>query len=133
MLGFSNKALSGLLIALLFLPACGGSSSTSSPTITGIFLQSQPINQTAYSGQVAPQNQVSFTAYYLYSDLSVGKTPVAGVQWTGDGANWVSLAGNIATCLQPAPVILFPAFSTVSASAQVNGTVFKGDSGLYCF
>jgi len=102
------------------------------PTVTGITVQTQPPNGTAYSGQAPPQNQVSFTAYYTYSDASIGATPIANVQWTGDGANWVLLQGNVATCIQPAPVVILPFFSTVTATTQVNGKVFTGNSGLYC-
>ena len=101
-------------------------------TVTGITVQTQPSNGTAYSGLAPPQNQVSFTAYYIYSDASIGTTPIANVQWTGDGANWVLLQGNIATCTQPAPVVIFPFFSTVTASAQLNGKPLTGNSGLYC-
>jgi hypothetical protein len=123
----SNERLSVLLIALLLLPGCGGGS-TPAPAITGITVQAQPSNQTAYSGQAAPQNQVSFTAYDTYSDLSISKTPITNVQWTGDGANWVSLNGNMATCTQSGGIL----FSTVTATAQVNGNTYTASSGLYC-
>ena len=128
---FSDKGLSVLLFALLLLDGCGAGP-MAAPTVTGVTVQTQPSNGTAYSGMAAPQNQVSFTAYYVYSDGNVGTTPIANVQWTGDGAYWVSLQGSVATCTQPSPIVILPVFSTVTASAQVNGTAFKGNSGLYC-
>src|SRR5258708_20681364 len=101
-------------------------------TIPGITGLTQPSDGPAYSGLVSPKNQVVFTAYYTYSDSSAGSTPIANVQWTGDGSYWVALQGNTATCVQPAPVVVLPAFSTVTASVQASGTVFKANSGLYC-
>ena len=64
--------------------------------------------------------------------LTIGKTPVANVQWTGDGAAWVFLQGNVATCTQPAPVIILPVFSTATATVKVSGNTYLGNSGLYC-
>src|SRR5438270_2474306 len=111
-----------LLIAstMLMFSGCGGGGATPGLTITGINVQAQPSNQTADHGLAAPQDQVAFTAYYTYSGLSTGTSPVANIQWTGDGASWISLQGNTATCLQAAPVIVLPAFSTVTATATVN-------------
>jgi hypothetical protein len=120
-----------LLIISTPLSGCGGGKMPS-PTITGISVQAQPSNQTAYASLASPQNQVSFNAYFTYSDLSVGTTPIANVQWTGDGANWVTLRGNVATCTQPAPVVVLPAFSTVNATAPANGSSYTSSSGLYC-
>ena len=104
----------------------------SSPTPIGMFVKPTPANQTAYSALPAPQNQVSFAAYLNYSDGSVSSTPLNGVHWV-DTDGWVSLQGNIATCTQPAPVVLLSFFSTVTASTQVNGKTYNANSGLYCY
>ena len=103
--------------------------STRNPT--GIIVQSTPANQTAYSGQPHPQDQVSFAASIEYSDGSVSG-PIGGVQWS-NGDSWVSMQGNVATCTQAAPVlILGPILSVVTATAQVNGKTYTASSGLYC-
>ena len=128
-------SIARLLLALAMLmvsSGCGGGGPTSGLTVTGIKVQAQPSNQTADHGLAAPQDQVAFTAHYTYSDLSTGTSPVANVQWTGDGASWISLQGNTATCLQAAPVIVLPAFSAVTATATVNGKTHTDSSGLYC-
>ena len=91
-----------------------------------------PSNQTAYSGQPAPQNQVSFAAYYLYSDGTQSNTTVPGVQWS-DIDNWVALSANVATCEGPAPFFLGPQLSSVTATIQVNGKTYSDSSGIYCF
>jgi hypothetical protein len=113
------------------LAGCGGGKMPN-PTAIGILVQATPSNQTAYSGQAPPQNQVSFTAVAEYSDGSLGSNPLSGVQWS-NGDSWVSLQGNVATCTQPAPVVILPFFSAVSATAQVNGKTYTGNSGLCCF
>jgi hypothetical protein len=119
-----------LVIAAVELSGCGGKAS--SPTITGIFVKPTPSNETAYSGQPAPQNQVSFAAYYLYSDGTQSNTTVGGVQWS-DSDTWVSLSTNVATCTRPAPFVLGPQLSSVTATVQVNGTTYTDSSGIYCF
>jgi hypothetical protein len=120
-----------LLTVSLFLGGCGGGSMPA-PTPVGIFVQSTPANQTAYAGLAPPQNQVSFAAFITYSDGSVGSTPIGGLQWA-DSDSWVSLSRNVATCTQPAPVlILGPVLSTVTATAQVSGEPYPASSGLYC-
>jgi hypothetical protein len=119
------------LLSLANLAGCGGGS-MSARTPVGILVQATPNNQTAYSGQAPPQNQVSFAAYVNYSDGSVGSTPLSGAQWA-DTDNWVSLQGSVATCTQPAPVVILPFFSTITATAQVNGKTYTSNSGLYCF
>jgi hypothetical protein len=118
---------------LVFLAraGCGGGSMTSRTPI-GIIVQATPSDQAAYSGQMPPQNQVSFAAYINYPDGSLGSTPISGVQWS-KGDSWVSLQGSVAPCTQPAPVVIFPFFSTVTATAQVNGKTRTGNFGLYCF
>jgi hypothetical protein len=118
-------------LALMSLAACGGGSMP--PKVAnGIFLQSTPANQIAYAAQAPPQNQVSFTAVISYSDGSIGSAPITGAQWS-DTDSWVSMQGNVATCLQPAPVlILGNVLSTVTATAQVNGNSYTASSGLYC-
>ena len=124
MSGVSSKTLSGLLIALLLvLPSCGGSSSTSAPTVTGILVQPHRLLRRTKS----LSSHTTFIPTSAWERLRWRTSSGPAM-----GRNWVSLKGDIATCLQPAPVIVFPAFSTVTASAQVNGTVFKGNSGLYC-
>jgi len=61
--------------------------STRNPT--GIIVQSTPANQTAYSGQPHPQDQVSFAASIEYSDGSVSG-PIGGVQWSnGDSCGFL--------------------------------------------
>ena len=100
-------------------------------TPTGISVQATPANQTAYSGQLPPKNQVSFAAYISYSDGTLSSTPISGAKWS-DGDNWVSLQGSVATCTQPAPVVILPFFSVVTATAQVSGTTYNATSGLYC-
>jgi len=122
---------SATLVFLAALVGCGGGSMTAR-TPVGIVVQTTPSNQTAYSGQTPPQNQVSFAAYVNYSDGSLGSTPLSGVLWT-DQDSWVSLQGSVATCTQPAPVLVLPAFSRVTATAQVNGKTYTDNSGLYCF
>ena len=120
-----------LLTVSLFLGGCGGGSMPA-PTPVGIFVQSTPANQTAYAAMAPPQNQVSFAAFITYSDGSVGSTPISGVQWANSDL-WVSLSRNVATCTQPAPVlILGTVFSTVTATAQVSGKTYSDSSGLYC-
>jgi len=120
-----------LLTVSLFLAGCGGGSMPA-PTPVGIFVQSTPANQTAYAGLAPPQNQVSFAAFITYSDGSVGSIPISGAQWV-NGDSWVSLSRNVATCTQPAPVlILGTVFSKVTATAQVSGNTFTDSSGLYC-
>jgi hypothetical protein len=118
------------LVFLAALAGCGGGSMTSR-TATGITVQATPNNQTAYSGQMPPQNQVSFATYVNYSDGSVGSTPVSGVQWS-DTDSWISLQGSVVTCTPPAPVVVLPFFSTVTATMQVSGKTYTGTSGLYC-
>ncbi len=128
---FLNKGFGFLLAGLLFLAGCGGGSMPA-PTVTGIVAQSQPSDGNAYSGMAPPKNQVSFSAFITYSDGSLSHSPLNGVQWS-DGDNWVSLSGNVATCTQPAPVlILGPLFSPVTATVQVNGKSYTASSGLYC-
>jgi hypothetical protein len=118
--------------AQVLLAGCGGGRMPS-PTPIGIIVQATPANQTAYSEMPPPQNQVSFVAYISYSDASFSSTPLTGLQWSNNDS-WVSLQGNVATCTQPAPVlILGTVFSTVTATAKVNGTTFTDGSGLYCF
>ncbi len=120
-----------ILTGLLLLPGCGGGSMPA-PTVTGMVAQSQPSNAIASSAMASPKNRVSFSALLTYSDGSVSASPLSGVQWS-DGDPWVSLSGNVATCTQPAPVlILGPEFSTVTATAQVNGKSYTVTSGLYC-
>jgi len=120
-----------LLSVSLFLGGCSGGSMPA-PTLVGIIVQATPANQTAYSAMAPPQNQVSFAAFSTYSDGSVSSTPISGVQWA-DSDSWVSLSRNVATCTQPAPVlILGTVFSTVTATAQVSGKTYSDSSGLYC-
>ena len=119
-----------LVPGVLALNGCGGGQMPA-PTVTGIFVKATPANQTAYSSQTAPQNQVSFAAYLSYSDGSLSSTPLSGVQWS-DPDSWVSLSGNIATCTQPAPLPGLQ-LSKMTATAQVNGSTYTdSSSGLYC-
>ena len=122
-----------VLVALLLISAlsgCGGGKMPA-PTVTGIFVRATPTNQTAYSSQAAPQNQVSFAAYLSYSDGSISSTSVSGTVWSDTDYSWVSLTGNVATCTQPAPLPGLQ-LSMVTATAQVNGSTYTGASGLYC-
>jgi hypothetical protein len=100
------------------------------PTVTGIAVQ--PSVASAYSADAPPKNQVSFAAYIAYSDGSQGPSPLSNVTWTFDFASWVSLKGNTATCLQPAPVVIFPFVSNITAKAQVNGTPYTVNAALTC-
>ena len=100
------------------------------PTVTGIVVQ--PSVAQVYSSDAPPKNQVSFAAYITYSDASQSPSPISNVKWTYDSASWVSLNGNVATCLQPAPVVLFPFVSTITATASVNGTTYTVNAGLTC-
>jgi len=119
-----------LVPGVLALNGCGGGQMPA-PTVTGIFVKATPANQTAYSSQTVPQNQVSFAAYLSYSDGSLSSTPLSGVQWS-DPDSWVSLSGNIATCTQPAPLPGLQ-LSKMTATAQVNGSTYTdSSSGLYC-
>ena len=119
-----------LVPGVLALNGCGGGQMPA-PTVTGIFVKATPANQTAYSSQTVPQNQVSFATYLSYSDGSLSSTPLSGVQWS-DPDSWVSLSGNIATCTQPAPLPGLQ-LSKMTATAQVNGSTYTdSSSGLYC-
>src|SRR6266851_6130801 len=109
-----SRFLIGMLLTTA-LCSCGGGQMTA-PTVTGIFVKATPTNQTAYSAQPAPQNQVSFAAYLSYSDGSSSSTPLSGVQWSDIDYSWVFLSGNIATCTQPAPLPGLQ-LSTVTATA----------------
>ena len=100
------------------------------PTVTGIAVQ--PSIASVYSSDAPPKNQVTFAAYISYSDGTQSTNPLSNVTWTYDGASWVSLKGNTATCLQPAPVVLFPFVSTISATAQVSGTPYTVNAALTC-
>ena len=100
------------------------------PSVTGI--QVQPGDTTAYSSQTPPKNQAAFTANVAYNDGSL--TPItSGVQWTYDFASWVSLAGNTATCTQPAPTVIgIPMTSQITATATVSGTQYTASALLTC-
>ena len=127
------KYFAALLVpGVLALNGCGGGHMPA-PTVAGILVKATPANQTAYSSQPAPQNQVSFAAYLSYSDGSLSSTPLSGVQWSDTDYSWVSLNGNIATCTQPAPLPGLQ-LSKITATAQVNGSSYTDSgSGLYCF
>jgi hypothetical protein len=120
-----NSKLALLLIVSLLLPDCGGGGS---PTVSGLKVATFPSNATGYVNETPPWNQVSFTAYYVYSDNSVGTTPVAGVQWTSDPqAYWVWLQGNVATCAAASP-----SRAIVTGTANWNGAAVIGTSGMWC-
>jgi hypothetical protein len=116
--------------ASLFLAGCGGGH-MSAPTVTGIVVKATPTNQTAYSTLPSPQNQVSFAAYISYSDDSLSSSALSSVLWSDSDHSWVFMNGNIATCTQPSPLPGLQ-LSTVTATAQVNGSTYTGTSGLYC-
>jgi hypothetical protein len=114
-----------LLIAAVLLAGCGGGGV---PAITGLKVTTYPSDGIGYVVQTPPWNQVSFTAYYYYRDGTIGTTPVAGVQWTGDPqAYWISIQGNVATCWQPvAPRAI------VTGTANANGVVLTGTAAMWC-
>jgi hypothetical protein len=127
-----TRCVAALLVpGVLALNGCGGGQMPA-PTVTGIFVKATPANQTAYSAQPAPQDQVSFAAYLTYSDGSLSSTSLSGVQWSDIDYSWVSLSGNVATCTQPAPLPGLQ-LSTVTATTQVHGNTYTNSSGLYCF
>ena len=123
-----SSLLSVLTTAALTF-GCGGGHMTA-PTVTGIAVQ--PSTPSVYSSDAPPKNQVTFAAYISYSDGSQSTNPLSNVTWTCDGASWVSLKRNTATCLQPAPVILLPFVSTITATAQVSGTLYTVNAALTC-
>jgi hypothetical protein len=101
-------------------------------TVTGI--QVMPGTPTAYSSSAPPQNQVLFSAYPVYSDLSLG-TLISDAKWSYDLSYWVKLSGSTATCTQPAPQTAFniPLTSQITATASISGTTYTADALLVCF
>ena len=124
-----RSGLVPILATAALTVGCGGGH-IPPPTVTGIAVQ--PSVASVYSSDAPPKNQVSFAAYITYSDASQSPNPISNVKWTYDSASWVSLNGNVATCLQPAPVIIFPFGSTITATAPVNGTTYTVNAGLVC-
>jgi hypothetical protein len=118
-----------ILAAAALLSGCGAAHMPA-PTVTGIIVR--PNDTIAYSAAAPPQNQSAFAAYETFSDGSVGATPISNAQWTYDSAYWVSLNGNVATCTQPAPVVVFTLVSTITATAKVSGTTYTAPALLTC-
>jgi hypothetical protein len=112
-----------------FLTGCGGMHMPPA-TVTGITVQ--PGTPTIYSEDAPPKNQVSFAAYETFSDGSIGANPIGGTRWTYDFASWVFFSGNAATCTQPAPVVIFPFTSTITATSKIGGTTYTATAALTC-
>jgi hypothetical protein len=119
-----------MLATAALLSSCGGARMQPPPTVTGILVR--PSDTTAYSAAAPPQNQAAFVAYETFSDGSVGVSPISNAQWTYDSAYWVSLNGSVATCTQPAPMVIFTLTSTITATAKVSGTTYTTTALLTC-
>ena len=127
--GYGDLGLLSVLTTAALTLGCGGGH-MAAPTVTGIAVQ--PSVASVYSADAPPKNQVTFAAFVAYSDGSQSPNPLSNVTWTYDFSSWVSLKGNTATCLQPAPVVLLPFDSTITATAQVNGTSYTANAALTC-
>jgi hypothetical protein len=122
-----------VMIAFGLLAGCGSSSNPMMPLVVkGLVVT--PFQPVAYSSMAPPQNQATFSASLEYTDGS-SKPVSAGVQWSYDSAQWVTLAKNTATCTEPAPQVVtdVPSPSQVTATASVDGVSYTASSSISCY